>query len=140
MTSILERIKSAQKSFEESQKRKRELIAEEKKAYKEAKEAQTKIETAKKKVAEQNKHNAKIEKAREAGIKAALPGATKTQIKQLAEKGAVAGVKGASGLGAFLKAHVKFEPERRSRPTKKRKMTHKKMGGKKGSATSRRVR
>ena len=139
MTSILERIKSAHKSFEESQKKKRELIEEEKKAYKEAKEAQTKIEVAKKKVSEQNKRSAKIEKAREAGIKAALPGATKTQIKELARKGAVVGVKGASGLGAFLKAHVKFEPERRARPTKKKQMKHKRMGKKRGSATSRRV-
>lgn len=132
MVSISERFKGLKTKVKASIEKEKAIRKEEKEAYEKAKATEAKAQEEYRKYEEAQNRIKRIERAREKGMKAALPGKgmkaalpghTKKEIKEAASKGA-------SGLGAFLKKHVEFVPERKPRRPGKRKMAHKKISTK----------
>jgi len=119
MISISEKLKGLKSKVKASIEKEKAIRKEEKEAFEKAKAAEAKAQEEFKKYEEAQIRIKRIEKAREKGMKAALPGHTTRELKEATKKSA-------KGLGEFLKKHVEFVPDRKIKRPGKRKLTHKK--------------
>jgi len=127
MVSITEALGKLKQKAKESIEREKLVRAKEQIAYKNAKASESKVQLELKKAKDLEREADRIEKAREAGLKAALPGHRKEVAKSIARGGL-----------SFLKEHISLIPDRKPHTPKKRRMEHKKVKTKRASSTARR--